>query len=86
MVKHHGFDGGSLNDTVMNEEEEYVGKHPEDRPLVETAYYQKKADAMKLVLVAFWQERGVEVEVCTSLKPVPSAPRYAVLEFDVKRQ
>jgi hypothetical protein len=85
-VKPHGFDDATLNDTVMNEQEEYVRKHLKDRPMVETVYNQKKADEMKKVFEDFWKERGIAVEVRTTLKPVPSAPRYATLEFDVYKQ
>ena len=85
-VGHHGFDDGTMNDTVVNEEEQYLEKHFKDRPRVETSYDQKKADEMKKVLEDFWKERGIAVEVRVALKPVPRAPRYAVLEFDEYKQ
>ena len=85
-VAPHGFDDGTMNDTVANEQEQYLEKHLKDRPRVETPYDQKKADEMKKVLEDFWKERGIAVEVHINLKPVPRAPRYAVLEFDEYKQ
>ena len=46
-------------------------------------YDQKKVDDMKKVLEDFWRERGIAVEVRTSLTLVLAAPRYAFLEFEV---
>jgi hypothetical protein len=86
VVAPHGFDDGTMNDTVVNEQEQYLEKHLKDRPRVETAYDHKKADEMKKVLEDFWKERGIAVEVRITLKPVPRAPRYAVLEFDEYKQ
>lgn len=85
-VKPHGFDEGTMNDTVVNDQEQYLEKHLKDRPRVETSYDQEKADEMKKVLEDFWKERGIVVEVRITLKPVPRAPRYAVLEFDEYKQ
>lgn len=86
MVKHHGFNEATLNDAAVTKEEEYVEKHLQDRPRVETTYDQKKVDDMKKVLENFWKERGIAVEVRTTLTPVVTAPRYAFLEFDVYKQ
>ena len=85
-VRSHGFDDSTMNDTVRNEQEQYLEMHLRDRPSVETSYDQKKADAMKKVLEDFWKERGIAVEVRSTLKPVPHAPRYAVLELDEYKQ
>jgi hypothetical protein len=79
-VKHHGFNDATLNDVVVNEEE-----HLQDRPRVETAYDQKKTDDLKAALEDFWRERGIAVKVLVALTPVPSAPGYVHLEFNLYR-
>lgn len=85
-VKHHGFNDATLNDAKLSELEAYEGEHRQDLPKVETRYDQKEADAMKSVLENFWKERGITVDVRTSLNRVPNAPRYAILEFDVYKR
>lgn len=85
-VKHYGFNDATLNDVVVNEEEQYLGKHLHDRPRVETTYDQKKTDDMKEALEHFWRERGIAVRVLVALTPVPSAPGYVFLEFNIYRQ
>ena len=85
-VKHYGFNDATLNDVVVNEEEQYLGKHHHDRPRVETTYDQKKTDDMKEALEHFWRERGIAVRVLVALTPVPSAPGYVFLEFNIYRQ
>jgi hypothetical protein len=85
-VKPHGFDDATLNDTVLNEQEEYLKKHLKDGPMVETAYDQKKADEMKKAIEAFWKERGLKVKVRVTLTRLPDAPRYATLQFDEYKQ
>jgi hypothetical protein len=84
-VKHHGFNDATLNDFVVNEEEQYLG-NLQDRPRVETAYDQKKTDHMKEALEHFWRERGIAVRVLVALTPVLSAPGYVFLEFNIYRQ
>ena len=86
VVRPHGFDDATLNDTVLDEQKEYVNKHLKNGPTVETVYDQKKADEMKKVLEDFWKERGVTVEVRATLKQPPITPRYAILEFDIYKQ
>jgi len=86
-VKHHGFDP-TLDETMMNEEEEYVNKLG-DRPRVETAFDQNKVENMVKALEQFWKNRGIAVEVrvrVNNLTEVPNGSRYAVLEFDVYKQ
>ena len=85
-TKHHGFDGATLNDAKLSELEAYEVKYRQDLPTVETAYDQKKVDNMKKVLEDFWKERGIAVEVRTTVTQVAKARRYAVLEFDVYKQ
>jgi hypothetical protein len=81
VLKHPGCI--TCNDALMNQEEEYVEQHVKERPRVESLYQQKVVDDMKQALENFWRERGVEVKVTTTLTQVPSAARYAVLEFQV---
>ncbi|HYL63944.1 MAG TPA: M56 family metallopeptidase [Candidatus Methylomirabilis sp.] len=82
-VKHHDFDAGALNDAAVNAEETRMNQLPE-RLTVEGAYDQAKADSMKKLLEDFWNDRGVTVEVRSTL--TVSSPRYANLEFDVYKQ
>jgi hypothetical protein len=85
-VKHIGFTGdAALNDAIVDEEQKAIWKNPDESPKVETPYNQTKVDHMKEVLRDFWKERGITVEVRTTLTQVPNAPRYAALEFDVYR-
>lgn len=84
-VKHHDFASTALNDTVVNEERASLNQLS-GRLAVETAYDQAKADAMTKALEDFWSERGITVEVRTTLTPWPRSARYANLEFDVYKQ
>ena len=84
-VKHHDFTGGVLSDEIVNDEQTRLNKLP-GRPTVGTAYDQAEAESMKKVLENFWSERGVTVEVRTTLTPYGPSPRYANLEFDVYQQ
>jgi len=83
---HHGFDSLTCNEGTMNEEDEYLKEHAKNRPKVETAYDQKKVDEMKKALGDFWKEKGIAVEVRTTLTQLPKRPRYGILEFDVSKQ
>lgn len=85
-VKHHGFNDTTLNDVVVNEEEQYLGKHLQDRPRIETAYDQKKTDDMTEALKDYWLERGIAVKVLVALTPVPAAPGHVFLDFNIYRQ
>ena len=85
-VKHYGFNDATLNDVVVNEEEQYLGKHLQGRPRVETTYDQKKTDEMIAALEDFWSERGIGVKVLVALTPVPSVPGYVFLGFNIYRQ
>ena len=85
-VKHHGFNGVSLNDAVVNKEEQYVAKHVQDRPRVETAYDQKKTDDMQKAFEEFWRERSIAVKVLVALTPVSAAAGYVSLEFNIYKQ
>ena len=86
VVKHIGFTGdAALNDAIVDEEWKSIRKLPDECPRVETPYDQAKVDHMKEVLRDFWKERGITVEVRTTLTQVPNASRYAILEFDVYR-
>jgi len=85
-TRHHGFDDATLNDATLNELEVYVAKHSQDLPTVETAFDQKKAGNMTKALEDFWKERGIAVEVRTTITRVAKPPRYAILEFDVYKQ
>lgn len=85
-VKHHGFNDVTLNDAVVDKEEQYVGKHVQDRPRAETAYDQKKTDDMQKALEDFWKERGIAVKVLITLTPVSAAPGYVFMEFNIYRQ
>ncbi|HEX8836108.1 MAG TPA: efflux RND transporter periplasmic adaptor subunit [Candidatus Acidoferrum sp.] len=84
-VKHHDFASTALNDTVVNEERASLDQLS-GRLAVETAYNHAKADAIKKALEDFWSERGITVEVRTTLTPWPRSARYATLEFDVYKQ
>lgn len=83
----------TCDDTTMNREQEYIAKHVQERPTVETVYDQKKVDDMKHALEDFWRERSTAVEVSATLTQVgdgcllirANAPRFAILEFDVYR-
>jgi hypothetical protein len=81
VVKHPGCI--TCNDTILNAEEEYVHKRVKERPIVESLYDQKNVSDVKEALENFWKERGIAVEVGTSLTQVPNASRCAVLEFDI---
>jgi hypothetical protein len=84
-MKHHDFASTALNDTVMNEERASLDQLS-GRLTVETAYDQANADAMTKALEDFWSERGITVEVRTTLTPWPRSAGYANLEFDVYEQ
>jgi beta-lactamase regulating signal transducer with metallopeptidase domain len=84
-VKHHDFDRTALNDTVVNEERASLNQLS-GRLTIENAYDQTKAAAMTKSLEDFWSERGITVEVRTTLTPWPRSARYANLEFDVYKQ
>jgi len=85
QVKHHDFGRGGLTDAVVNEEEARLNQLS-GRLRVEASYERTKADEMKKALRAFWDERGVSVEVQSALKPSARSSSYAVLEFDVYKQ
>jgi len=85
-VKHHGFNDVNLNDAVVNQEEQYVAKHVQDRPRVETAYDQKKTDDMQKAFEEFWRERSIAVKVLVALTPVSAAAGYVSLEFNIYKQ
>ena len=85
IVKHHDFDDASVNDAAMIAVEARMNQLP-DRPRVETAYDAAKADKMKKALEDFWSERGITVEVSTTLTPWPQLAGHAVLQFDVYKQ
>ena len=74
------------DDATLNELEVYIEKHVPDRPTVETAYDQKKVDEMSKALENFWKERGISVGVRSTLTPIPKAPRYAALKFEVYKR
>lgn len=82
-VKYRGFDDATLNDTTVQEQKEYLEKFLQDPPRVETPYNQKKADEMARLIEAFWKEKGVEVEVGSTLTPIPDT-RSARLVFNVQ--
>jgi beta-lactamase regulating signal transducer with metallopeptidase domain len=84
-VKHHDFTGNVLSDTVVNDERTRLNQLP-GRLTVETAYDQAKAGKMKEALESFWSERGITVEVRTTLTPYARSARYANLQFDVYEQ
>src|SRR5439155_18348335 len=84
-VKHHDFTGNVLRDTVVNDERTRLNQLP-GRLTVETAYDQAKAGKMKEALESFWSERGITVEVRTTLTPYARSTRYANLQFDVYEQ
>lgn len=84
-VKHYDFGSSALNDTVVNEERASLSQLP-GRLSVGTAYDQATADVMRKALEEFWSERGITVEVRTTLTPWPGSARYADLEFDVYKQ
>ncbi len=83
-VKYHGFDGATLNDTTVREQEEYLERFMKDVPRVEMPYDQKKVDEMERLIESFWKEKGVEVEVRSILTPIPNTSS-ARLIFDVQR-
>ena len=85
QVQHHDFRAGLLNDAVINEEQARINALP-GRLKVETTYDQAVADHMQEVLRTFWNERGVTVDVNSSLRPSPPSTRYAILQFDVFQQ
>jgi len=84
-VKHYDFGNTALNNAVVNEERTSLSRLP-DRPTIGAAYDQATADAMRKALEEFWSERGITVEVRTTLTPWPGSARYADLEFDVYQQ
>jgi hypothetical protein len=85
-IKHVGFVGDAiLNNGSVAAEEQYHQKHSDEFPTVETAYDQNQVNRTKELLRAFWNERGIKVEVSSELKPVPSRIRYADLEFIVRK-
>lgn len=84
-VEYRGFDYATLNDTTSQEQKEYQEKFLKDPPRVGTPYDQEKVDEMKRVISAFWKEKGVEVEVSSTLTPVPNSRQgYARLVFNVQ--
>lgn len=85
-VKYRGFDDATLNDTTAQEQKEYLEKFLKDPPSVETPYDQKKADEMAKLIESFWKEKGVEVEVSSTLTPIPNTKHvtYARLLFNVQ--
>jgi maltose-binding protein MalE len=66
--------------------DDYLDKHLPDRITVETAYDQTKVDEMSKAIEDFWKEQGINVGVRTTLTSIPTAPRYAVLKFEVYRR
>lgn len=84
-VKHFDFSAGALNDSVVDAERARM-EQLRDRPAVEAAYDQAKADQMANLLANFWSERGFTVEVHSTLTAWPRSSRYADLEFDVYQQ
>ena len=79
----------TCNDSIFASEEKYLNEHVKERPRVFSVYRQKSVDDMKRALEDFWRERGIAVEVSSSLAQVTSAPRaphYAALEFQVYRK
>ena len=83
VFQHHGF-GDALNDTIIDEEKQYLNNRIRLR--LETAYDQKIADDMKKELENFWKSRGITVKVTTNLTQVPTAPRYVILEVHIYRK
>jgi len=81
-IRHHDFDASQLNDSVVAEEQARINQLP-GRLKVETTYDQAIADRMKEVLKNFWRDRGVLVEVSSTLEPMASSTTYARLEFHV---
>jgi hypothetical protein len=61
----------------------YLDKHLPDRITVETAYDQTKVDELSKAIEDFWKAQGIKVGVRTTLTFIPTAPRYAVLKFEV---
>jgi BlaR1 peptidase M56 len=84
-VRHHDFTGDVLSDKVANNEQTRLNQLP-GRLTVETAYDQAKAGKMAGVFEDFWGERGITVEVRTTLTPYGRSARYANLQFDVYKQ
>ena len=84
QVKHHGFNAGVLSDAVVNAEQGRMEQLP-GRLTVEQPFEQSKADQMTELLRDFWQERGLVVEVRSTLAP-SLRPGYATLDFDVYKQ
>lgn len=84
-VRHHGFSDAVLKNAVVNDEEMRT-RQLAGRPTVETPYDEQKVDHMKRAIADFWSERGIVVEVRTTLTPSPLSPRYAMLQFDVYKQ
>lgn len=66
--------------------DDYLDKHLPDRITVETAYDQTKVDEMSRAIEDFWKAQGINVGVRTTLTSIPTAPRYAVLKFEVYRR
>ena len=62
---------------------DYLDAHLPDRIRVETAYDQTKVDEMSKAIEDFWKAQGINVGVRTTLTSIPTAPRYAVLKFEV---
>ena len=85
VINQHAF-GDACNDAILDEQQLYIEKHVPNRPRVETAYDQQKVDEMSKALEDFWKERGIIVEVRTTLTPMPHAPRYAALKFEVYKR
>lgn len=81
-MKFQGFDSAILNTTTRQEQEDYLKKFLKDPPRLEEPYDQKQVDEMKRLIKAFWEEKGVAVEVRSTVTPIPES-RAARLKFDV---
>jgi hypothetical protein len=82
--KYKGFDDANLNDSALQEQEEYVKKFLKNPPHVEEFYNQEKVDETKKLVTAFWKQRGVTVQVHSTLTPIPET-HAARLHFVVQR-
>jgi maltose-binding protein MalE len=73
-----------LEDTTVKEEEQKT--RLVDRPTAEMRYDQTKTDNVKKALVEFWKEKGITVDVRTTLTEIPNAPGRAELGFAVYKR